>query len=57
VSQAQLHDLADWTASVHYSTRQRQVLALCDAITQVERYGGSGHWNATPELVSTVLER
>ena len=34
VSQAQLDDLADWTGSAHYSTRQRQVLALCDAITR-----------------------
>ena len=34
VSQTQLDDLADWAASPHYSTRQRQVLALCDAITR-----------------------
>jgi AhpD family alkylhydroperoxidase len=34
VSPEQLDDLADWTASPHYSQRQRQVLVLCDAITR-----------------------
>ncbi|MBM3388891.1 MAG: carboxymuconolactone decarboxylase family protein [Betaproteobacteria bacterium] len=34
VSPAQLDDLGNWKASPHYSPRQRQVLALCDAITR-----------------------